>query len=221
MPNNTRNNSKNKSYSTKNENDRFGEIIDYICAQHNINQNELIEKINNYMGFNFLADNTLLSKYKKFLKIPKELLQFLHDEYNINPDYIKGISKFKFDVLKNMLNHFEQITTDWVSFSINQEILQTNNTALQITMDSNFYDFLVANSMSELLRRGEKLITSSGLINDINQLKYKEPVPKEYILIPEDKFQKIKEFLASSNFQNHSSEIKLIPEDIKETTKQN
>ena len=43
MPNNTRNNSKNKSYSTKNENDRFGEIIDYICAQHNINQNELIE----------------------------------------------------------------------------------------------------------------------------------------------------------------------------------
>ena len=60
MPNNTRNNSKNKSYSTKNENDRFGEIIDYICAQHNINQNELIEKINNYMGFNFLADNTLL-----------------------------------------------------------------------------------------------------------------------------------------------------------------
>lgn len=40
-----------------------------------------------------------------------------------------------------MLNHFEQITTDWVSFSINQEILQTNNTALQITMDSNFYDF--------------------------------------------------------------------------------
>lgn len=43
----------------------------------------------------------------------------------------------------------------------------------------------------------------------------------KYVLIPEDKFQKIKEFLASSNFQNHSSEIKLIPEDIKETTKQN
>lgn len=76
MPNNTRNNSKNKSYSTKNENDRFGEIIDYICAQHNINQNELIEKINNYMGFNFLADNTLLSKYKKFLKIPKDYYNF-------------------------------------------------------------------------------------------------------------------------------------------------
>ena len=38
-------------------------------------------------------------------------------------------------------------------------------------MDSNFYDFLVANSMSELLRKGEELITSSGLINDIDQLK--------------------------------------------------
>jgi hypothetical protein len=69
-------------------------------------------------------------------------------------------------------------------------------------MDSNFYDFLVANSMSELLRKGEKLITSSGLINDIDQLKYKDPVPKEYILIPEDKFQEITEFLASNKFQD-------------------
>ena len=126
----------------------------------------------------------------------------IRDRYNINPDYIKGKSKFKFDALQNKLNNFEQIADDWLSISSNQKILRTNNTVLQITMDSNFYDFLVANSMSELLRKGEELITSSGLINDIDQLKYKDPVPKEYILIPEDKFQEITEFLASNKFQD-------------------
>lgn len=161
-----------------------------------------MEKINEYMKYDFLSDNTLLSKYKRNTKIPSELLCFLHDEYNINPDYIKGKSKFKFDVLQNKLNNFEQIADDWLSISSNHEILRTNNIVLQITMDSNFYDFLVANSMSELLRKGEELITSSGLINDIDQLKYKDPVPKEYILIPKDKFREITEFLASNKFHD-------------------
>ena len=200
MPNGTRNNSKNKSNTI--QNDRFKEIINYICTQYKINQNELMEKINEYMKYDFLSDNTLLSKYKRNTKTPSELLCFLHDEYNINPDYIKGKSKFKFDVLQNKLNNFEQIADDWLSISSNHEILRTNNIVLQITMDSNFYDFLVANSMSELLRKGEELITSSGLINDIDQLKYKDPVPKEYILIPEDKFREITEFLASNKFQD-------------------
>ena len=189
MPNGTRNNSKNKSNTI--QNDRFKEIINYICTQYKINQNELMEKINEYMKYDFLSDNTLLSKYKRNTKIPSELLCFLHDEY-----------KFKFDVLQNKLNNFEQIADDWLSISSNHEILRTNNIVLQITMDSNFYDFLVANSMSELLRKGEELITSSGLINDIDQLKYKDPVPKEYILIPKDKFREITEFLASNKFQD-------------------
>ena len=200
MPNGRMNNSMNKSNTI--HNDMFKEVINYICSHYKINKKELMEKINEYMKYDFLSDNTLLSKYKRNTKIPSELLCFLHDEYNINPDYIKGKSKFKFDVLQNKLNNFEQIADDWLSISSNHEILRTNNIVLQITMDSNFYDFLVANSMSELLRKGEELITSSGLINDIDQLKYKDPVPKEYILIPEDKFREITEFLASNKFQD-------------------
>ena len=60
MPNGTRNNSKNKSNTI--QNDRFKEIINYICTQYKINQNELMEKINEYMKYDFLSDNTLLSK---------------------------------------------------------------------------------------------------------------------------------------------------------------
>ena len=66
MPNGTRNNSKNKSNTI--QNDRFKEIINYICTQYKINQNELMEKINEYMKYDFLSDNTLLSKYKRNTK---------------------------------------------------------------------------------------------------------------------------------------------------------
>ena len=78
-----------------------------------------MEKINEYMKYDFLSDNTLLSKYKRNTKIPSELLCFLHDEYNINPDYIKGKSKFKFDVLQNKLNNFEQIAAEKIGVFIN------------------------------------------------------------------------------------------------------
>lgn len=54
MPNGTRNNSKNKSNTI--QNDRFKEIINYICTQYEINQNELMEKINEYMKYDFLSD---------------------------------------------------------------------------------------------------------------------------------------------------------------------
>ena len=41
MPNGTRNNSKNKSNTI--QNDRFKEIINYICTRYKINQNELVD----------------------------------------------------------------------------------------------------------------------------------------------------------------------------------
>ena len=52
MPNGTRNNSKNKSNTI--QNDRFKEIINYICTQYKINQNELMEKINEYMKLSLI-----------------------------------------------------------------------------------------------------------------------------------------------------------------------
>lgn len=153
-------------------------VIDYLKST-GITQKEI--------AFEIGVDNIYMSHLRSGIVkyITPEVLEGMHDAYNINPKYITHGATNMFDVAGSKYEHFDNFVDSW------DLVEHENKEYLHFIMDENFYSFLTsvynlkeasqnsddAKKMAEAFEKAFESLKE----NFSNASK-----PKEYVLIPAD-----------------------------------
>ena len=203
---------KNKDMSPSNaeRGDRLSIVTNYIKNEHNIHQNDIVEKFNEDPRYASIPDGGY-SHYKSGdTRIPDDLITFLFENYNINPDYINCKSNFMINIENDKLKHFEQIVTDWMTSYEKSKCAIAPERVLHIEMDGGFYSFLITNSLIQLLEK-ELKETKNTLVDESKKTTNNEEENVErFVLIPESKWVELIEMLklyVPNNTQENFEEL--------------
>lgn len=123
-------------------------------------------------------------------KISDEILDNLHEEFGINPNYIRKGATNMYDIPGIKYENFESFVDNW------DLVEHENKEYLHFTLDENFYYFLLKiYHLKEASTNGKKSREmEEAFIKAFESLKdnYSETQhPKEYVLIPADDMEQI------------------------------
>lgn len=157
---------------------QFANVINYLLQTGN-KKKDIALRIGrtNYDISHFISGD--------LINIPDDVLDNLHDEYGINPNYIRKGAPNMFDIPGIKYENFESFVDDW------DLVKHENKDYLHFTMDENFYKFLIevynfmeASTHSKKSKRMEEAFAKAfeslkGNFSDSEK-------SKEYVLIPAD-----------------------------------
>lgn len=153
-------------------------VIDYLKST-GITQKEI--------AFEIGVDNIYMSHLRSGIVkyITPEVLEGMHDAYNINPQYITHGATNMFDVAGSKYEHFDNFVDSW------DLVEHENKEYLHFIMDENFYSFLTSvynlKEASQNFDDAKKM--AEAFEKAFESLKENFPnasKPKEYVLIPAD-----------------------------------
>lgn len=160
---------------------RFSNVLK-VLKNKGVSQRKIMDELE----LSFITDETYFSSIKsgKRKNIPDELIQSLHQKYNVNPGYLKMESNCIFDTNETKIESFMNIIDDW-------NVLKSDtNEYLHLTIDKNIVDLLI-----ELYK--VKKVTDDGISSfeqekkSLKELYDADPNPQEYVLIPRNNFIEI------------------------------
>ncbi len=160
---------------------RFSNVLK-VLKNKGVSQRKIMDELE----LSFITDETYFSSIKsgKRKNIPDELIQSLHQKYNVNPGYLKMESNCIFDTNETKIESFMNIIDDW-------NVLKSDtNEYLHLTIDKNIVDLLI-----ELYK--VKKVTDDGISSfeqekkSLKELYDADPNPQEYVLIPRINFIEI------------------------------
>lgn len=153
-------------------------VIDYLKST-GIKQKEI--------GFEIGLDNVAMSHLRSgaLKNIPPEVIEGLHDSYNINPKYITHGASNMFDIAGVQYEHFDNFVDEW------NLVEHEGKEYLHFSMDESFYNFLinVYNLKEASNNSDDEKKTAEAFEKAIESLKENfsgSSTPKEYVLIPAD-----------------------------------
>lgn len=167
--------------NTDTPNIRFSNVLKAL-KNKGVSQRKIMDELE----LSFITDETYISSIKsgKRKNIPDELIQSLHQKYNVNPGYLKMESDCIFDTNETKIESFMNIIDDW-------NVLKSDtNEYLHLTIDKNIVDLLI-----ELYK--VKKVTDDGISSfeqekeSLKELYDADPDPQEYVLIPRNNFIQI------------------------------
>lgn len=168
-------------------------VIDYLKST-GISQKEI--------AFEIGVDNIYMSHLRSgtVKYITQEVIEGLHDAYNINPKYITHGATNMFDIAGSKYEHFENFVDSW------DLVEHEDNAYLHFTIDENFYNFLVSvfNLKEASLNSNDAKKMAEAFEKAFESLKENFSTssnPKEYVLIPADDMIEI----ASDNIPKRKS----------------
>ena len=156
--------------------ERLSKVCEYLKSK-GISQRDIVDEVD------ITEDKLSHLKSGKILHITDEFLDKLHDSYNINPKYIRLESDIMIDISGTKLENFESFVDSW------DTVKRGDKSYLHITMDRNFYKFLISVDKAKLL-----LKNSSVLEDEINRLRTEsilDDSPEEFVVIPKNSFIEI------------------------------
>lgn len=166
-----------KEYTKTELNIRFEKVLKLLKEMNADNtQVNIMDKLK----LDFIYDESYFSDLKsgKRKKIPEELIKALHTHYNVNPDYLRLKSTCPFDNTDVKLENFLSFIDDWNVLIANQ-----NEKYLHLTLDRNFYDFLIEfNRATEITDEGFSSIEQEK--KALKELYSSKLSPEEFVLIP-------------------------------------
>lgn len=163
--------------STEKQRERFKEILK-ILKKQGISQKMISDELDR------TEDYISNLKSGKIQKIPDDVLDVLQKEFTVNPAYISGESKFPLHDIGKPFEHFEKFASEW------ETVRHGDKSYLYLTMDSNFYEFLLEVDNVRLAKCCGS-IDENASIENLKQLHSGKPVEKNYVVIPCDDFQEI------------------------------
>lgn len=183
MENKKREKDMRREVTTEEQKERFGKVITYLK-----DNGHPIKEIAGTVG----EDSEYISKLCSgaIKNIPLTVIETLHSEYGINPEYILSGSASMLDVLEIKYTNFEKFVDKW-------DLVDHEGKAyLHFTMDERFYNFLldVYNQKESMEGEEQTAIMTEALLKVTEVLKKKHsglPKPMEYVLIPLDDYMEI------------------------------
>lgn len=162
---------------------QFANVIEHLLQAGN-KKKEIASRI----GLSPYDISHLLSG--NLINISDNVLENLHEEFGINPNYIRKGSTNMFDIPGIKYENFESFVDDW------DLVEHENKEYLHFTMDENFYKFLIeiynlmeASTHSNKSKRMEEAFSKA--FESLKRNFSKSEQPKEYVLIPADDMTKI------------------------------
>ena len=157
---------------------QFANVIDYLL-QTGTKKKEIALRIGRttYDISHFLSGD--------LISIPDDVLENLHEEFGINPNYIRKGATNMFDIPGIKYENFESFVDSW------DLVEHENEEYLHFTMDENFYNFLIEiyNFMEASTQRNKEKRMKEAFEKAFGTLKESfsdSEHPKEYVLIPAD-----------------------------------
>lgn len=189
-----------KKEMKKEINIRFENVLKLLKDKDpNNTQKNIIDTIN----LDFIKDESYFSELKsgKRKKIHEKLIKALHEKYNVNPDYLKLKSNCPFDDANYKLECFEHFVDTWDVLTSD-----TPDKYLHLTLDSNFYDFLIDyyEAIENPTEGLSSLETEKKALAELH-LSNSNPPIKEYVLIPRNNFISIIDEVES--YEKHINEV--------------
>lgn len=158
--------------------EQFADVIEYLMNSGN-KKKEIVYRI----GLSPYDISHLLSG--ELINITDDVLENLHDEFGINPNYIRKGATNMFDVPSIKYENFESFVDSW------DLVEHENKEYLHFTMDENFYKFLIEiyNMMESSTQKNKDKRMKEAFAKAFESLKGNfsdSEHPKEYVLIPAD-----------------------------------
>lgn len=172
---------KNEEKILNEQRERLIQVFDYLRLI-GANQSTICEKLSeskpNY-------DESQLSHIKsgKIKYIPDDLLERLHDIYNINPLYVRLESDFMLDTEWEKFKSFVNFVDTW------DTVKKGDKNYLHLTMDQSFYDFLISVDKANLIKDNFK--NFEKILENIKGKHQEDKGTSEYVVIPKNEFIQI------------------------------
>ena len=172
---------KNEEKILNEQRERLIQVFDYLRLI-GVNQSTICEKLSknkpNY-------DESQLSHIKsgKIKYIPDDLLERLHDIYNINPLYVRLESDFMLDTEWEEFKSFVNFVDTW------DTIKKGDKNYLHLTMNQSFYDFLISVDKANLIKDNFK--NFEKILENIKGKHQEDKGTSEYVVIPKNEFIQI------------------------------
>lgn len=161
--------------------ERLIQVFDYLRLIGD-NQSTICKKLSenkpNY-------DESQLSHIKsgKIKYIPNDLLEKLHDIYNINPLYVRLKSEYMFDVTWKEFKGLNDFAKSWNTVTVN------GKRCLKISIKPSFYEFLKNVSKAELIR--DSFSDFNEIIRNVEAKSQTDDRFSDFFIIPKDYFMEI------------------------------
>lgn len=158
--------------------EQFANVIEHLLDSGN-KKKEIASRI----GLSPYDISHLLSG--ELINITDEVLDNLHEEFGINPNYIRKGTTNMFDIPGIKYENFESFVDNW------DLVEHENKEYLHFTMDENFYKFLIDiyNIMEVSTQKNKDKRLQEAFVKAFESLKGNfsdSEQPKEYVLIPAD-----------------------------------
>ena len=170
-------------------------VFDYLKDEKGISQETVANTISNDDDMNNGIDSTIISKYKtgKIQCTPDNFLSKLEKHYNINPQYVRGESEIMINPLGTKFSAFEHIVNSWDT--VERTCTDSNNNKeikkyLHLTMDRNFYDFLIEVDKTKLIVE-DGWSSQEAEMERAKKLFLGKPNLEEFVIIPRNVFWEI------------------------------
>lgn len=153
-------------------------VIDYLKSK-GIKQKDIAVEIG--------VDNIYISHLRsgKIKKITPEVIEGLHDVYNINPQYITHGASNMFDTAGLKYENFDSFVDSW------DLVEHEDKEYLHFAMDENFYKFLVnVFNLKEASSKTDDVVKAAEAfdkaLDSLKENYQPSKTSKEYVLIPAD-----------------------------------
>ena len=152
--------------------ERLNEVLD-ILKKRGVTQKTICDEL--------ICDESYLSSLKsgKVKKIPDKVLDVLQKVGGINPAYIRLESDYVFFALGKPFEHFEKFVSSW------ETVKHDDCSYLYLTMDRNFYDYLLEVDKAKLASDSIE-VDEKELIKIIEPLYDGAPRPQKFVILPCD-----------------------------------
>lgn len=158
----------------KEQRERLAKVFVFL-KNKGYGQKEIAAKI----GSDSYEISQLKSGVRKF--IPDSILNGLREHYQINPEYIRCDSDIMIDIQGTRLESLEKLVESW------DTVKKGNSKYLHITMDRNFYDFVLAVDKARLAS-DEGISSLDTEIKALSSIFNGKPDIQEFVLLPKNNF---------------------------------
>ena len=163
--------------------EQFSDVIEHL-----LNSGNKKKEIASRIGLSPYDISHLLSG--ELINITDDMLDNLHEEFGINPNYIRKGATNMVDIPGIKYENFESFVDNW------DLVEHENKEYLHFTMDENFYKFLIDiyNMMEASTQKNKDKRLQEAFVKAFESLKGNfsdSEHPKEYVLIPADDMMEI------------------------------